>query len=167
MRTETREGAHCSAGKNLEIYGITREEAEQKTRRQRRHRRQRDKKRQIWPGDLKAFLKGDTFVLDLNQEERIEVKARAGDSGKAHVWVWRGPKTHWAVHVCPVLLSILINATTEHLASFIQQILMEPILGARHVLDKSLVKQWMRSSWKGPRLILKGGGGSYSHQHIW
>lgn len=58
----------------------------------------------------------------------------------------------------PVLLSILINATNEHIASFIQQILVEHILGARHVLDKSLVKQWMRSSWKGPRLILMGGG---------
>lgn len=47
VRTERREGAHSSAGKNLEIYGITREEAEQNTRRQRRHRRQRDKTRQI------------------------------------------------------------------------------------------------------------------------
>lgn len=53
----------------------------------------------------------------------------------------------------------MINATNEHIASFIQQILIEHILGARHVLDKSLVKQWMRSSWKGPRLILMGEGG--------
>lgn len=40
VSAERREGAHCGAGKNPGIYGITREEGEQKTLRQTRQTKQ-------------------------------------------------------------------------------------------------------------------------------
>lgn len=100
-----REWAKSGAGKNPSIYGITRGEGEQKRLRQ--TRQTQDKK-------------SDSFVLDLNHKERMEIKRNShrrlnksigfssqsaiGDCRKARIWMAVGTQDimSCAFQPCPV-----------------------------------------------------------------